>query len=238
MLTIFYYHCIIKSWKVGDNSMKKRLSRFKRDVVLVNQSNNRARVRINPASGYSRLLRDKANTINKMLEALEESGYYDQWSSKKLLDNLQQQQFDLIQNKRINVGKINKSRTMTNLTALNKYLTDFLESKTSTVQGTRAKIDKYRESIAQYADSKKFADSLTDEEIYQFYQIYDDPDYSTVVEKLDPSDLYILMLNSVKEKTSKKDFLKQLTQRGYDIEDIDLGLALNNIYDKYIASLM
>ena len=218
--------------------MKKQLSRFKRDVVLVNQSSNRARVRINPASGYSRLLRDKANTINKMLQALEESGYYDQWSSKKLLDNLQQQQFDLIQNKRINVGKINKSRTMTNLTALNKYLTDFLESKTSTVQGTRTKIDRYRESIAQYSDSKKFADSLTDEEIYQFYQIYDDPDYATIVEKLDPSDLYILMLNSIKERTSKKDFLKQLTQRGYDIEDIDLGLALNNIYDKYIASLM
>lgn len=213
--------------------MARNLSRFKRDVSIKPiASANKERVKIDPRTKYIRELKSQIDDVNDILNALSKKGYDGLWASKTLFDRLEQSNFNLVQNKRISKSTINKSRSMTNLTAISRVINDFLDNPTSTPSGVDKRTKSYRDTIAQYSDSREFANSLTNEEIYEFYQIFDDPNYSTIVEKIDPSDFYILGLQVLKGDMSKKDFLATMEQRCYELNDIDLGLALNGMYDK------
>ena len=105
----------------------QNVARFKRNVTLpTGTASNVRRVQIDPRVKYSRRIREEANIINKMLSALKSAGYSDTWASKTLFNKLETPQIDIITNGRIDVSKINKSYSMSNLAYIKKSLTNEL----------------------------------------------------------------------------------------------------------------
>lgn len=217
----------------------QNVARFKRTVTLPSgTASNVRRVQIDPRVKYSRRIREEANVINKMLSALKSAGYSDTWASKTLFNKLETPQIDIISNGRIDVSKINKSYSMSNLAYIKKSLNDFKASKTSTVKGVKARIEDERQFIAEQTDNEEFARSLTDDELSKIYSVFNDVDYKALTEsgQYESNEIFSFIVEAKEQDSGIRKFLS--TVRTYSEEglDYDTRLAFTNIYNKYVKS--
>ena len=199
---------------------------------------NKQRVQIDPRTKYARTIRAEANVINDMLKALDEEGYSNSWASKTLFNKLGTNKINIIKNNKIDVGKISKTSSMSNLTYIKKALNDFKASKTSTVKGIQSRIDDERQFIAEQTDNQEFANELTDEEIGRIYEVFNDTDYKQLTESgmYDSDEIFTFITTAKEQDYGIRKFQNMVKTYSEDSPDVETRKMFKNIYDKYVAS--
>lgn len=199
---------------------------------------NKQRVQIDPRTKYARTIRAEANVINDMLKALDEEGYSNSWASKTLFNKIGTNKINIIKNNKIDVGKISKTSSMSNLTYIKKALNDFKASKTSTVKGIQSRIDDERQFIAEQTDNQEFANELTDEEIGRIYEVFNDTDYKQLTESgmYDSDEIFTFITTAKEQDYGIRKFQNMVKTYSEDSPDVETRKMFKNIYDKYVAS--
>ena len=149
------------------------------------------------------------------------------WASKKLLDRLDNY---------FKGGKIYISRDMTTpqLKLINKAITNFLKSKTSTISGileVEAQTKQNIENIVSDVDM----DSITSEDVNTLYDFFNDEDFQDVTQYIPPSDLYVLLMDSKSNGDSDTQFLRKIEMyidKDSLYADSDMKEKLIRIYNK------
>lgn len=217
----------------------QNVARFKRTVTVPTvESSNIKRARIDKRSKLSRVIRGEADVINRMLSALKSAGYSDTWASKTLFNKLETPQIDIIKNGHIDVSKINKDFTVSNLNYIRKSLNDFKQSKTSTIKGIRKREDDERQYIAELTDNQDFAQSLSKEELSQIYEVFNSPDYKTITESgsYDSLEVFSFIVEAKEQDSGIRKFLSTIRTYSEEGLDYDTRMAFTNIYNKYVKS--
>lgn len=196
--------------------------------------------------GRSRLIPiDKASSINrqlievnKRLDLLRSQNLQTTYSAKKLINRLQSD--NLI---KINLSK--KSRKLsfkTNISSLSaaqiryysKVFQQFLKSKASTPAGIKQIRNESRntlkETLGEITDS-----NITDEDVDDFYDLLYDPDFNYLAEKIDPSELYILLMSIKNSGGSKKDFINLINQY-ITSNNQETRQSATRLYNKFVRS--
>lgn len=215
----------------------KSVLRYKRIVVSnPNISANAKRSKIDPKTKYVRKIKQKVDVINEMLDSLEESGYNNTWASKILFNKLDTNKINAIVDTRVSKKSISKSKSMSNLAYIDKALTDFMNSKTSTVSGIKSRIRDERKLIAEQTDNKDFADSLTDDEINQIYEVFNDVNYKQLTEsgQYDSDEMFTFITTAKEQEQGSNQFIKMISTYSEDNPDADTKRAFRNIYNKYV----
>lgn len=212
--------------------------RFRASDFRTIKISNKQRVQIDPRTKYARTIRAEANVINDMLKALDEEGYSNSWASKTLFNKLGTNKINIIKNNKIDVGKISKTSSMSNLTYIKKALNDFKASKTSTVKGIKSRIDDERQFIAEQTDNQEFANDLTDEEIGKIYEVFNDTDYKQLTESgmYDSDEIFTFITTAKEQDYGIRKFQNMVKTYSEDSPDVETRRMFKNIYDKYVAS--
>lgn len=212
--------------------------RFRASDFRTIKISNKQRVQIDPRTKYARTIRAEANVINDMLKALDEEGYSNSWASKTLFNKLGTNKINIIKNNKIDVGKISKTSSMSNLTYIKKALNDFKASKTSTVKGIKSRIDDERQFIAEQTDNQEFANDLTDEEIGKIYEVFNDTDYKQLTESgmYDSDEIFTFITTAKEQDYGIRKFQNMVKTYSEDSPDVETRKMFKNIYDKYVAS--
>ena len=212
--------------------------RFRASDFRTIKISNKQRVQIDPRTKYARTIRAEANVINDMLKALDEEGYSNSWASKTLFNKLGTNKINIIKNNKIDVGKISKTSSMSNLTYIKKALNDFKASKTSTVKGIKSRIVDERQFIAEQTDNQEFANDLTDEEIGKIYEVFNDTDYKQLTESgmYDSDEIFTFITTAKEQDYGIRKFQNMVKTYSEDSPDVETRRMFKNIYDKYVAS--
>lgn len=212
--------------------------RFRASDFRTIKISNKERVQIDPRTKYARTIRAEANVINDMLKALDEEGYSNSWASKTLFNKLGTNKINIIKNNKIDVGKISKTSSMSNLAYIQKALNDFKASKTSTVKGIKSRIDDERQFIAEQTDNQEFANDLTDEEIGKIYEVFNDTDYKQLTESgmYDSDEIFTFITTAKEQDYGIRKFQNMVKTYSEDSPDVETRKMFKNIYDKYVAS--
>lgn len=199
---------------------------------------NKQRVQIDPRTKYSRNIRAEAKVINDMLKALDEEGYSNTWASKTLFNKLSTNKINIIQNNRIDIGKISKTSSMSNLAYIKKALNDFKASKTSTVKGIRSRIDDERQFIAEQTDNQEFAADLSEEEISKIYEVFNDVDYKTLTESgmYDSDEIFTFITTAKEQDYGVRKFQNMIKTYSEEAPDVETRKMFKNIFEKYVSS--
>lgn len=197
-------------------------------------------------TGRSRLMPiDKAFTINrqlievnKRLDLLRSQNLQTTYSAKKLINRLQSD--NLI---KINLSK--KSRKLsfkTNISSLSaaqiryysKVFQQFLKSKASTPAGIkqirRESENTLKETLGEITDS-----NITDEDVDDFYDLLYDPDFNNLADKIDPSELYILLMEIKNSGGNLRDFIS-LINKYITSNTKETRQTATRLYNKFIRS--
>ena len=215
----------------------KNLSRFKRTISLPTvETSNIKRTRINPSVKIARKVREEADVINRMLEALERAGYSGEYASKTLFRKLDTPQISVIKNNRVNTSGISKNMTVTNLTYIKKALNDFKFSKTATPKGVLKREQQSRDYVAEQTGNIEFAESLSKEELSSIYEVFNDVDYKYLDEQgVISSDYIFTAITEAKEKNyGVRQFMRIINEHMEESPDLEERRSFRNIYNKYV----
>lgn len=184
--------------------------------------------------------RFKAKQVNERLQQLKKWGHYDTWSSKQLISRLEQNKLNVLnEDGLINVSKINIDKmNVTSLSNLNKAIDTFLNSKTKTIQGINATINKKRSNLVSKSNNPQWVKSLTNKEVETLYRIYDDEEFKNLSDRIKYETIWNKVIEAKQNNTIKEDFIEDL-QAYIDprhMNDSDVLEQMNTIYDKYIAT--
>ncbi|MCQ2977342.1 MAG: hypothetical protein MJ232_04935 [archaeon] len=185
--------------------------------------------------------RFKAKQVNDRLSQLKRWGHYDTWSSKQLIARLEQNKLNILNEEGlIDVSKINIDKmNMTALTNMNKAIDTFLNSKTKTIQGINATINKKRSNLVKKSNNPQWVKTLTNKEVETLYRIYDDEEFKNLSEKIKYETIWNKVITAKQTNTNKEDFIEDL-QAYLDprhMNDADVLEQMNTIYDKYVQAL-
>lgn len=153
------------------------------------------------------------------------------WASKKLDDKIGK----FIINNRVTIPKV---VTLTELTALNKAMQNFLKSKTSTISGIQEVEKTTKQNISNILETD-VDDILDNEEVETIYNFFEDSDFSYIIKEanIPPSDLIIMMHTAKAENWTKERFISEIKNYNPDntrLLDLDIAEKLEGIYDKLI----
>lgn len=149
------------------------------------------------------------------------------WASKKLNEKLDSLGVNL---KDLDIKKLSK----TQMKALNKAFDNFIESQTSTIKGILQVEESTKDSIRNLVSD---IDSVTNEDVETLYTFFNDKDYNYITQYIDPSELFIMLMETKDNGGSSDDFLRNIENYLYSdslYKDEDLVQALENIYNKFI----
>lgn len=163
---------------------------------------------------------------------------YNSYSAKKLRDKLE------VMNISPNRINIKKKMGKTDLKALNKALTNFIKSETSTKKGIKNVNKRNKERLKKDLMQDEFdtemeekIDNLDDEIVEKYFNMYDDDDFSYVLGRtgLTPSEFMEIMEYSRSRGHSGKQFLDELLKYCSDTSlnnDLDFKLACLRLYER------
>lgn len=185
----------------------------------------------------SRLLKDtikKIRETNQRLKSLERGGYKETYASKKLMEKLDISTLKMWDRRSGRVKLPKKDITQTQLIALNKQMTSFLESKTSTKKGINEVKKATKESIKETL-SEEQGKRVSDEDVDFYYSTFGDSDFNDLTAYMTASELWALIDYGIAvgmEKTKWVDMLLKHIERE---NDLDIREKAERLYEKYIA---
>ena len=198
-------------------------TRYKRDVIAPRTSLENLRKQVE---------REVAD-VNQMLKSLRRQSKQLTYSAKKLKSNLNVDKLGAWNNKK-NIVKLKSNLSKQQLINIDKMLKRFQNSKTSSKKGLKELEEFKRQNLIEQTDNEEFVNSLTKNQVNKLYSAFDDPDYKTVTDQIDPSDLFYLMLAAKSEDWNLTTFRKELENYMSTSNDKDLRNSIRIIYEKYI----
>ena len=168
---------------------------------------------------------------NARLDSLQRRYKSGTWASKKLANRLSSNKMRMWTKK----GKIklSKNPTRSQLVAVNKAITQFLNSQTSTKKGISDVREKTIESLRGTLSTDIEEMSYDDAE--KFYEMFGNNDFQTIADKIGSSALQACIEDAIENGDSESDFVKRLEwYGGVDMNDLDMRDAANRLYEKYV----
>lgn len=208
----------------------------KKNISYLNRI-NRARVKttiketpsenITRTAMYSALTR-KIGQANKRLRAIEKEYGSLGWSGTILKNKTSN---FLVNTWRGAKGiKISEKTSEKELQATYKLVNNFLQSKTSTVEGIKKLMISQQKSIRENLSTEEH--EVTKEESEALYHLFGDKDFSIIAEKIKPSDLFALLIDVKEKNLNKNEFKARIGQYVEDGQDNQLRQAVNNLWNK------
>ena len=178
-------------------------------------------------------VQQQVNIVNKRLRRLDRKGYYNSFSSKKLFERLDTSKFNALQ--RINgkiVGiKLRKDMKITDLNAVSRASRNFLASATSTPERLQRIIKKTKDSM--YRTLKVKDDKLTMDDIEDYYDMLDDPDFDYYNEKIGASSVWRTIEDAVEQNDKQNEFINRMNNL-LTIKDKDMLERVIRLFNKYV----
>ena len=168
---------------------------------------------------------------NARLDSLQRRYKSGAWASKKLANRLSSNKMRMWTKK----GKIklSKNPTRSQLVAVNKAITQFLNSQTSTKKGISDVREKTIESLRGTLSTDVEEMSYDDAE--KFYEMFGNNDFQTIADKIGSSALQACIEDAIENGDSESDFVKRLEwYGGVGMNDLDIRDAANRLYEKYV----
>ena len=168
---------------------------------------------------------------NARLDSLQRRYKSGTWASKKLANRLSSNKMRMWTKK----GKIklSKNPTRSQLVAVNKAITQFLNSQTSTKKGISDVREKTIESLRGTLSTDVEEMSYDDAE--KFYERFGNNDLQTIADKIGSSALQACIEDAIENGDSESDFVKRLEwYGGVGMNDLDIRDAANRLYEKYV----
>lgn len=169
---------------------------------------------------------------NARLDSLQRKYKFGTYASKKLFEKLSSKPLKTISSSgRI---KLKKNMTKTQLLAVNKAVSNFLNSQTSTKKG----IEQWKKNQLEKIKSR-FSEQdeieFTEEDAEDFFEMHGENDFQFFANKIGDSLLQQIIYDSIRENDSEDDFLERLSYyTGESMNDLDLREKAIRLYEKYI----
>ena len=183
--------------------------------------------------------KSRIKKVNAMLRALKKEGLYDESVAvENIFNYLDTAPIGVDQTKSgyISVRGLS-GKSVTQLTGVNKAISEFIKNKTSTVSGMKELYNERRNEIERFTGSKEFADSLSYKDLRDIYKVFKSNEYATASSSFDSNTFFTLYLTAMSSKNITKDkFLKEATYYAEYGTDEDLKKSLSIIYDKFIST--
>ena len=174
--------------------------------------------------------RKLVNKANARLDSLRRRFRSGTWASKKLANRLTSNKFRMwTKQGKIKIGK---NLTKAQLIGLNKAVSQFLESKTSTKKGIEDVKRKQIESIRLRRSVED--EEFTEEDAEDFYDMFGDNDFAYFAEKIGASKLQEIIYDAIKANDDEDDFLSRL-ELYIELNDLDIREKAIRLYNKYVA---
>lgn len=186
------------------------------------------RLTINQKDKLEKETKKLVNKANARLDSLQRKYKSGTYASKKLINRLNTNKMRMW-----NKGKIRipKQHTKTQLLALNKAITQFLNSKTSTNKG----ISEWRKKqIENIRISRSMEDDFfTEQDAEDFFEMFGDNDFDFFAKKIGASTLQEIIYDSIRENDDEDDFISRL-ELYIVINDLDIRERAIRLYNKYV----
>lgn len=206
------------------------------------QAKKEGRVFINPnrATSLYKQVQREIKEVNKRLRALEKSGNYNSYSSKKLFERLGSKKLNVLnKSKKVNKGhvlgiKLRKNMTNTDLAAVSKASNQFLRSATSTPKKLKKVVEQTKKSM--YETLKAQGKDITKEDIEAYYEMLGDKDFDYFSDKVGASSMWAAIEDAIEEEDTQDQFIKRLNNMNLInvMTDQDAKAKAIRLYEKYI----
>lgn len=174
--------------------------------------------------------------VNRKLNTLAKSGQYGSYASKRLINVLSEDQRVVIKKSRrgrrqvIIQGVKVLSQSQSRYYA--KTLREFRTAKTSTPLGIRETRRKAEEKLKQSLGNITNK-TITTKDVDDFYSIVSDADYKKIVEKILPSEFYVIVTTAKRNGYKEEQFIDLLSSYVTD-SDEDLRKIASRLYKKFV----
>ena len=197
---------------------KKRLAYKRKKFVTTKQETKDA---------FYRETLKHVQEANSRLQSLSRKYGSRTWASKKLFNRLDVSTLKAVKRGRVN---ITKNMTMTQLTAVRNAVDQFLRSKTSTKKGIKQVSRQTKESIKRTLSLER---EIDDEDVEDFWRMFEENDFMYFAEKIDPSTLWIIIEDAKENNDSPEQFVERLRQYT-TVNDLDERERAIRLYNKYV----
>lgn len=153
------------------------------------------------------------------------------WASKKLINRLDTSTLEAWSKGRV---KIRENMTITQLRAVQKATSQFIESKTSTLKGIQSIKELTKESLKATLSDEDLGD-ITDSEVETMYNMLSDNDFKFLSDKVGASTAWSLIEDSKEHNDTDKGWINRLNRYAFEINDVDMRNKALAIYNKYIV---
>ena len=203
------------------------------------QAKKEGRVFVNPnrATSLYKQVQQELKEVNKRLRALEKSGNYNSYSSKKLFERLGSKKLNVLnKSKKVNKGhvlgiKLRKNMTNTDLAAVSKASNQFLRSATSTPKKLKKVVEETKKSM--YETLKAQNKDISKEDIENYYEMLGNKDFEYFNDKIGASTMWSIIEDAIEMGDTKKGFLDRLNNY-ITLNDVDIREKAISLYNKYI----
>ena len=180
-----------------------------------------------------RVLKSQVKLTNKRLRQLDRKGFYNSFSSKKLFERLGTGKINALEKlgEKVVGIKIKKNINMTEINAILRATGMFLRSATSSPFKTRQVIKKTKDSMFKTLKIKD--DSLTMEDIEDYYNMLGDKDFDYFNDKVGASELWAVIEDAIESGDNQNQFLKRMNTL-ISLNDSDLVKKAINLFNKYV----
>ena len=182
--------------------------------------------------------KSRIKKVNAMLRALKKEGLYDESIAvENIFNYLDTSPLGVEQTKSgyISVRGLS-GKSVTQLTGVNKAISEFIKNKTSTVSGMRELYEERRNELARFIEDGSFLDALSYKDIRDIYKVFQSNEYKKLQSRMGSPEFFTLMTQSIDEKWSKDRFVKEMEYYLAEGNDEDLKGDIGYIYDIYIKN--
>lgn len=205
---------------------ERRLSKLEKGIDINKGVYNPKTKRFERKGTYK--IRTESGVYKTMKPTQRVSYGADSWAGKKLTEKL-----SVVKNFNLKTFKVPKQLTPGELKAINKALSNFLSSQTSTIKGIRDVEKTTKTGIKNLVSD---IDNIDNKDIETLYSFFNDKDFNYISEYIDPSELMVLLAETKSEGGTSDDFLRQIENYIYSdslYQDEDLVESLERVYNKF-----
>ena len=188
---------------------------------------------------YERIkAKSRIKKVNAMLKALKKEDLYDE---SVAVENI----FNYLGTSTVDVGVTKsgyistrgiKIKSITQLTGVNKAISEFLKNKTSTVAGMEDLYEERRRELIGMFGDDEFIRDLSYKDLRNIYSVFQSKEYDKENKRFDSSTFFTIYTQAIDEKMDKTKFLKEMENYMDFGRDETLKEDLSDIYDKFISN--
>lgn len=207
------------------NETNKRLKQLEKGIDL-NRGKYNPKTKRYERKGSYQVIGSKGRITIKQANILRRTA--GTWASKKLTQKL-----DGYYNTKTKQVKVPKGTNIFELRKISKVLENFLNSKTSTLEGISDVEKTTKNSISNLVDD---IENIDNEDIETLYDFFNDNDFIDVTQFIPPSDIYVILANSKAKGESEDEFLSKIEKyidKDSLYSDSDMKNKLIRLYNKF-----